>query len=70
MLVQLLERKAEREEMFQGIAGHGPHQAFATNRGNLRMIGVERRVRGIERRRDLSPDEGGGAAAQVTRCRH
>src|ERR1700722_4663876 len=34
MLVQLLERKAEREEMFQGIAGQGSRETLAANRGN------------------------------------
>src|SRR5258708_2495671 len=68
MLAQLLERKAEREQVLQRIARQGTRETFATNGRDLRGVALEGLVGGIQRRRCGARDEGRGAAAQVVVC--
>src|ERR1700686_4967744 len=58
MLMQLLEREAEREEVLQRVTRQHAHQAFAANCGNLGGVALEGRIGGIDRRRRDARDEG------------
>src|SRR5580704_860045 len=65
VLVHLLDGKAERAKMLQGVAGQDPHQAFAADGGDLGDVAFERGVGRIERRRGGMRHKRDGAAPQI-----
>src|SRR5579883_3557482 len=65
MLMQLIERKAEREKMLELIARHAARQAFLADRADLGHISLECRLGGCEGRRDAARDQRRRAVAQI-----
>src|SRR5262249_25170819 len=62
---QLVERKAEREDVLEHVVRQFPGQTLAPQRGDFRGVAVERGFDLLERRRTLTRGERGAARAQI-----